>query len=127
MAIVRVFGTINGQDYLPFQNIGDRYYFPLPEALTGKFICEFWAEDDFGNIGYNAAILTLVRGVIKCIEVLDKLYQVTMRGDPIRVDVRMDEYRVSMGPISMLAIIPDAMRIIALPITCRHNMREVSA
>lgn len=126
MAIVRVFGTINGQDYLPFQNIGDRYYFPLPEALTGKFICEFWAEDEFGNIGYNAAILTLVRGVIKCIEVLDKLYQVTMRGDPIRVDVRMDEYKVSMGPILMLASIPDAMRVTALPITCRYNMRGAS-
>lgn len=126
MAIVRVFGTINGQDYLPFRNIGDRYYFPLPEALTGKFICEFWAEDDFGNVGYNAAILTLVRGVIKCIEVLDKLYQVTMRGDPIRVSIGMAEYRVGMGPIPMLTSIPDAMRVTALPITCRYNMREVS-
>lgn len=127
MTIVRVYGNINGVGVMPFTSVGDVYYFQPPETLTGKYICEFWAEDDFGNVGYNAAILTLVRGVVKCIEVLDKLYQVTMRGDPIRVDVKMDEYRVSMGPISMLAIIPDAMRIIALPITCRHNMREVSA
>lgn len=127
MTIVRVYGNINGVGVMPFTSVGDVYYFQPPETLTGKYVCEFWAEDEFGNIGYNAAILTLVKGVIKCIEVQDKLYQVTMRGDPIRVDVRMDEYRVSMGPISMLAIIPDAMRIIALPITCRHNMREVSA
>ena len=126
MAIVRVYGTINGWDYLPFLNQGDRYYFPLPETLTGKYICEFWAEDDYGNIGYNAAILTLVRGVIKCIEVLDKLYQVMMRGDPIRVEIGMAEYRVGMDRIPMLASIPDAMMVTALPITCRYNMREAS-
>lgn len=126
MAIVRVYGTINGRDYLPFLNQGDRYFFPLPETPTGKYICEFWAEDDFGNIGYNAAILTLVRGVIKCIEVLDKLYQVTMRGDPIRVDIRMAEYKVKMEEMPMLAVIPDAMMVTALPITCRYNMREAS-
>ena len=126
MTIVRVYGNINGVGVMPFTSVGDIYYFQPPETLTGKYICEFWAEDEFGNIGYNAAILTLVRGVIKCIEVLDKLYQVTMRGDPIRVDVRMDEYKVSMGPIPLLATIPDAMKVVALPITCRYNMREVS-
>ena len=126
MTIVRVYGNINGVGVMPFISVGDVYYFQPPETLTGKYICEFWAEDEFGNIGYNAAILTLVRGVIKCIEVLDKLYQVTMRGDPIRVDVRMDEYKVSMGPIPMLATIPDAMKVVALPITCRYNMREAS-
>lgn len=126
MTIVRVYGNINGVGVMPFTSVGDVYYFQPPETLTGKYICEFWAEDEFGNIGYNAAILTLVRGVIKCIEVLDKLYQVTMRGDPIRVDVRMDEYKVSMGPIPLLATIPDAMKVVALPITCRYNMREVS-
>lgn len=126
MAIVRVYGTINGRDYLPFLNQGDRYYFPLPETLTGKYICEFWAEDDYGNVGYNAAILTLVRGVIKCIEVLDKLYQVMMRGDPIRVEIGMAEYRVGMDRTPMLASIPDAMMVTALPITCRYNMREAS-
>lgn len=126
MAIVRVYGTINGHDYLPFLNQGGRYYFPIPETLTGKYICEFWAEDDYGNVGYNAAILTLVRGVIKCIEVLDKLYQVTMRGDPLRVDIRMAEYKVKMEEMPMLAVIPDAMMVTALPITCRYNMREAS-
>lgn len=126
MTIVRVYGNINGVGVMPFTSVGDVYYFQPPETLTGKYICEFWAEDEFGNVGYNAAILTLVRGVIKCIEVLDKLYQVTMRGNPIRVDVRMDEYKVSMGPIPMLATIPDVMKVVALPITCRYNMREVS-
>lgn len=126
MTIVRVYGNINGVGVMPFTSVGDVYYFQPPETLTGKYVCEFWAEDEFGNIGYNAAILTLVRGVIKCIEVLDKLYQVTMRGDPIRVDVRMDEYKVSMGPIPMLATIPDAMKVMVLPITCRYNMREAS-
>ena len=126
MTIVRVYGNINGVGVMPFTSVGDVYYFQPPETLTGKYICEFWAEDEFGNIGYNAAILTLVRGVIKCIEVLDKLYQVTMRGDPIRVSVGMAGYRVGMGRIPMLASIPDAMRVTALPITCRYNMREVS-
>lgn len=125
MAIVRVFGTINGQDYLPFQNIGDRYYFPLPEALTGKFICEFWAEDDFGNVGYNAAILTLVRGVIKCIEVLTKDYQVTMLSDPMRVDMGMDKYDTKIGVIPKMIILDDPYCVHILPITCRRDMMEV--
>lgn len=125
MAIVRVFGTINGQDYLPFQNIGDRYYFPLPEALTGKFVCEFWAEDEFGNIGYNAAILTLVRGVIKCIEVLTKDYQVTMLSDPLRIYMGMDRYDTRMERIIQANILDDPYCVHILPITCRRDMMEV--
>lgn len=125
MAIVRVFGTINGQGYLPFLNQGDRYFFLLPETLTGKYICEFWAEDEFGNIGYNAAILTLVRGVIKCIEALTKDYQVTMLSNPMRVGMDMERYDAKMEEIPQTSILDDPYCVHILPITCRRDMMEV--
>lgn len=125
MSIVRVYGTINGQGYLPFQNIGDRYYFPLPEALTGRYVCEFWAEDEFGNVGYNAAILTLVRGVIKCIEVLTSRYKAVMLRDPKRTEMGMGAYRVKLGNGPTLSLVPSPYRVSMIPLTCRRDMMEV--
>ena len=125
MTIVRVYGNINGVGVMPFTSVGDVYYFQPPETLTGKFICEFWAEDEFGNIGYNAAILTLVRGVIKCIEVLTKDYQVTMLSDPMRVGMDMERYDAKMGKIPQTSILDDPYCVHILPITCRRDMMEV--
>lgn len=125
MTIVRVYGNINGIGVMPFTSVGDIYYFQPPETLTGKFVCEFWAEDEFGNIGYNAAILTLVRGVIKCIEVLTKDYQVTMLSDPMRVDMGMDKYDTRMGVIPKMIVLDDPYCVHILPITCRRDMMEV--
>lgn len=125
MTIVRVYGNINGVGVMPFTSVGDVYYFQPPETLTGKFVCEFWAEDEFGNIGYNAAILTLVRGVIKCIEVLTKDYQVTMLSDPMRVDIGMDKYNTKIGVIPKMIILDDLYCVHILPITCRRDMMEV--
>lgn len=124
MTIVRVYGSINGVDVLPFTSVGDVYYFQPPEALTGKFVCEFWAEDEFGNIGYNSAILTLVRGVIKCVEVLTKEYKATMRGDPYRVYMGIDEYKVMEGLQPLLSLHTDEYKVRMIPPTCRRDMME---
>lgn len=122
--IVRVYGMINGKESLPFLNEGDQYYFQLPETLTGKFVCEFWAEDEYGNIGYNAALLTLVRGVIKCVEVLTKEYKATMRGDPYRIRMDMDGFKVMEGVQPLLNLHTDEYKVRMIPPTCRRDMME---
>jgi hypothetical protein len=106
--IVRVYGTINGRDLLPFLNVGERYYFPVPPTLTGKYVCEFWAEDDFGNTGYNSAILTLEKGIIKCVEVIASKYRIAMLRDPYHLDISEYPYKARM-----------------IPISCRRDMMEV--
>lgn len=122
--ITRVYGNINGVGVMPVVNIGDKYYFQPPETLTGRYVCEFWAEDDFGNVGYNAAILTLVRGVIKCVEVLSKDFQITMRGDPMRTRMYADAYCCDIHRIPALNMFGDCLRLKMLPITCKRDMVE---
>ena len=124
MTIVRVYGMINGKESFPFLNKGDQYYFQLPDTLTGKFVCEFWAEDEYGNIGYNAALLTLVRGVIKCVEVLTKEYKTTMRGDPYRIRMDMDGFKVMEGLQPLLSLHTDEYKVRMIPPTCRRDMME---
>lgn len=93
MAIVRVQGKINGGYELPSYKEGDVYYFRAPGTLDGQYICEFWAEDDYGNIGYASAILTVDHGRIIGIELLDTDI-VTMLGDPMRVTVEPDAIEI---------------------------------
>lgn len=71
MTVAEVWGRVQGSDVLPLSHDGDDWLFPAPPGMSGTLICEFWAEDDAGNVGYRAAIITLDRGVIKCWRWLD--------------------------------------------------------
>lgn len=66
MTVTEVWGRLDGLDVLPLTHSGDTWAFPLPDGAAGQLICEFWAEDDAGNVGYRAAILTIAEGSIKC-------------------------------------------------------------
>lgn len=66
MTVAEVWGRVQGSDVLPLSHDGDDWLFPAPPGMSGTLICEFWAEDDAGNVGYRAAIITLDRGSIKC-------------------------------------------------------------
>lgn len=71
MTVAEVWGRVQGSDVLPISHDGDDWLFPAPPGMSGSLICEFWAEDEAGNVGYRAAIITLDRGVIKCWRWLD--------------------------------------------------------
>lgn len=71
MTVTEVWGRVQGMDVLPLAHDGDDWCFPTPPGMTGSLICEFWAEDEAGNIGYRAAVITLDRGAIKCWRWLD--------------------------------------------------------
>lgn len=72
--ITRVWGIINMAQALPFYQKGDRWFFNLP-GEDGTYICEFWAENEFGNIGYNRAVLFIENGVVKCLRILSTRYR----------------------------------------------------
>jgi len=71
MTVVRMWGRVDGKDSLPFHRNGDDFYFDVPDGYIGDLLCEFWAQDEAGNIGYRAAILTISLGGRKCIRWLD--------------------------------------------------------
>lgn len=72
MVVMEVWGMVQGGDVLPIARDGDDWFFPTPPGmLSGTLICEFWAEDEAGNIGYRAALITMREGAIKCWHWLD--------------------------------------------------------
>lgn len=71
MTVADVWGRVQGQDALPLSHDGDDWFFPAPPGISGTLVCEFWAEDEAGNIGYRAALITLHKGAIKCWRWLD--------------------------------------------------------
>ena len=106
--IIRVWGLINGYQALNLFQQGDKWYFQ-PPVESGTYICEFWAEDDYGNVGYNAAILTVVDGAIKCIRVLSERYHSLMLADRWRSEPLDSERYVSKPK----------------PLSCPENMTPV--
>ena len=79
------------------------------ESLNPWAEDEFWAEDDYGNVGYNAAILTVVDGAIKCIRVLSERYHSLMLADRWRSEPLDSERYVSKPK----------------PLSCPENMTPV--
>lgn len=71
MTVEEMWGRVQGNDVLPLSRDGDEWFFPTPSGMSGTLVCEFWAEDDAGNIGYRAALITLDKGAIKCWRWLD--------------------------------------------------------
>ncbi len=80
MTIKDVWGRVQGQDALPLAHSGEDWYFPTPSGMSGQLLAEFWAEDEAGNVGYRAAIITLDKGAIKCWRWLDSGADCIMRG-----------------------------------------------
>lgn len=66
MTVTDMWGRVQGTDVLPLTHDGDDWCFPMPAGASGTLVCEFWAEDEYGNIGYRAALITLDKGSIKC-------------------------------------------------------------
>ncbi|MFA7184819.1 MAG: hypothetical protein WC082_08000, partial [Victivallales bacterium] len=97
--IISVWGEINGVGKIPVLNVGGKYYFTPPQTLTGRYICQFWAEDDFGNIANSSALLTIFKGMIKCIEVLSPEWHVMMLGNSTTLTPLEDDWVVKMLPI----------------------------
>lgn len=58
--VVRVYGSVNGSDII-FSPLGDDLWdVVVPKLPGGEYVCDLYAEDDAGNIGYAATILFIV-------------------------------------------------------------------
>lgn len=121
--IIRVWGLINGYQALSLFQQGDKWYFK-PPVESGTYICEFWAEDDFGNIGYNAAILTVVDGSIKCIRVLSERYHSLMLADRWRVEPDPRGFSSSINVVRVCSeVAPRRYHSRPKPLNCPDNMQ----
>ena len=67
MTVMDVWGLVNGHDAGRITRDGEQWYFSLPQDANGDIPCEFWAEDEAGNVGYSAAVLSVSAGGVKCI------------------------------------------------------------
>lgn len=123
--ITGVWGIINGHQSLPFSRVGDRWFFD-PPTEDGTYICQFWAEDDYGNVGYNAAILTVVEGSIKCIRPISERFRTLFLADPFECDMTdADRFHTGMIPARFGAEFPDdRWRCTPKPLNCSRNMVE---
>lgn len=123
--IMRVWGIINGYQALPFSHLGDQWFFE-PPAEDGTFVCEFWAEDDYGNVGYNAAILTVVKGAIKCIRIISERYRSLFlarrfRAEPLDPE-RFDSTLLPFDRFEVEQLSIDRYRLTLKPLNCMENM-----
>ena len=80
MTVANVWGIIDGVDEIAVYVEGNVWSFgSLPLSKTGEVIVEVWAEDEAGNQGYRAGVLTLDKGAIKCFRWVTEYSQCTMR------------------------------------------------
>lgn len=123
--IMGVWGIINGHQTLPFSHLGDQWYFE-PPAEDGTFVCEFWAEDDYGNVGYNAAILTVVKGAIKCIRIISERYHSLFLARRFRTEAMpMERFGSTLLPFDRFAaeqLSIDRFKLTPKPLNCAENM-----
>lgn len=124
--ITRVWGLINMNQTLPFYNKGERWFFSLPDK-DGVYICEFWAEDDYGNIGYNRAILYVQKGVVKCLRVISTRYRATLLKLSPTLENTSRSFEISGRVSEHPAHLNDSRYVVAMKtVSCPYDMREVS-
>lgn len=76
MTVLRVIGNINGHMF-NFIHGGNKWSVDAPESYPdGSYICEVWAYDEAGNIGYATARLWMYDGRCTKIEWIDNPYKV---------------------------------------------------
>ncbi len=83
MTVESVWGVIDGSDEIAVHRDGDTWTFgSIPLSKTGDVIVEVWAEDEAGNQGYRAGVLTLEKGAVKCFRWVTEYAVCTMRAIP---------------------------------------------
>lgn len=88
MTVIRVTGDINSQMFNFTHGSGDVWIIDAPMAYPdGSYVCEVWAEDDAGNIGYATAILWIYDGKCTKIEWMNNPYNIKWINDGFAMKV----------------------------------------
>lgn len=70
MAVMRVYGRVDGTEVVLQHIEGDRWEVPVPFDPDGEYVAEIIAEDDAGNQSYLARLLYTVDAGNICIHML---------------------------------------------------------
>ena len=124
--ITRVWGLINMNQALPFYQKGERWFFDIPDK-DGTYICEFWAQDDYENIGYNRAILYIEGGRVKCMRVMSSRYKSLLMAPRYAVGASADRFTVEaeIGGYTAVAMPRRWLSDMKL-MTCPADMKEIA-
>lgn len=97
MTVVRVTGRINCVMCEFAHSSGDIWAIEAPESYSdGSYICEIWAYDDAGNIGYRTAILWMYDGKCVKIEWLDNPYKIVYLNGGYSINVVDTEFTLRL-------------------------------
>lgn len=70
MAVMRVFGRVDGVDVVLENKQGDTWQVPVPFDIDGEYVVEIIAEDFAGNQSYLARMMYTVDAGNICIHML---------------------------------------------------------
>ena len=120
MAVVRVWAMINSQFCVLSDNGHGKWSLNGSiESPDGSYVCELFAEDEAGNIGYKTAILWLYDGKLTCIEWIEDKYHVRYINNETPTVAVYDEYSVTYLDTENLYL----MEMLPYKYSCRYIRR----
>lgn len=94
MTVVSVVGSVNGHDVVCTQKKPDVWVCDPGEIKNGRYVAEFWATDEAGNIGYKLAILYVYDGRCVKIEWIDDDIHLKYINDGFDIDYFNDSFNI---------------------------------
>lgn len=78
MAVMRVYGRVDGTEVVLQHMAGDRWGVPVPLDQDGEYVVEVIAEDEAGNQSYLAKMLFIVNAALLCVHVVKIPFYATL-------------------------------------------------
>lgn len=83
MAVVKVFGRVDGVEVVLQKAEGNRWSVPVPLDQDGEYVVEIIAEDEAGNQSYLAKMLYVVNTAMLCAHMIPIPYYASLLEHPI--------------------------------------------
>lgn len=96
MAVVQVWASINGTICHARNSQGNLWTFDrLENCPDGYYVCEFWASDEVGNIGYTTQLFWLYDGRFTCVKPIEDKWKVKYLNGKLSVLLKDIDFSVT--------------------------------
>lgn len=92
MAVMRVFGRVDGVEVVLEHLEGDVWQVPVPLDRDGEYVVEIIAEDDAGNRTYLARLLFVVNTSLLCVHMVPIPYYASLLDEQLQALLIQDKY-----------------------------------